>query len=81
MDKAGNVEEIKSFKVAVHAPTIIPDFGPLVEEILDFLNQMGPAVLIILGFVVVIAGMTRSLVVLVGVGLVAYGLLILLGVL
>jgi len=40
---------------------------------------MGPIVLIILGFVVLFAGMSRLLAALVGVGMVVYGLLILLG--
>lgn len=78
-DKAGNVEEIKSFEVTVYTSAIIPYFGPFIEEILSFLHQMGPIALITIGFVVLFVGMTRSLAALVGFGMVLCGLLILMG--
>ncbi|MFB0499839.1 MAG: hypothetical protein ACETWO_00970 [Candidatus Hadarchaeaceae archaeon] len=65
--------------VSLEITELLPYVGQWVEEILNFLHQMGPIVLIILGFVVLFAGMSRWLAALVGVGMVVYGLLILLG--
>jgi len=55
-------------------------FEGIVGDILNFLHELEPVILVILGLVLfVFAGMTKWLVRLAGAGILVYGLLVLLG--
>lgn len=52
----------------------------IVGDILDFLHQLEPVILVIVGFIIFIfAGMAKWLIRLAGAGIFVYGLLVLLG--